>query len=128
MHLNILLVIFWLTWVFLWSHINLYYKYQSNINVSSINLRQGTTWNFSARIISWNTVSGAFHETWNNFMKYFVYIFHCVYFSSIKNCVYREQVCCKSKKNQKDQRASEWNHDWKTGATKVQYIFRTSVN
>ena len=66
-------------------------------------------------IISWNTLT-------------LVYIFHCVYFSSIKNCVYREQVSCKSKKNKKDQHVSEWNHDWKAGATKVQYIFRTSVN
>ena len=23
--------------------------------------------------ISWNTVSGSFHETWNNFMKYFYF-------------------------------------------------------
>ena len=31
-------------------------------------------WNFFFQSISWNTISGAFHETWNTFMKYFYFI------------------------------------------------------
>ena len=36
-------------------------------------LREGYTVKFFFQGISWNTVSGSFHETWNNFMKYFYF-------------------------------------------------------
>ena len=57
-------------------------------------LRQGYTLKLFFQSISWNTVSGVFHETWNTFMKcfYLVSKFHCVCFSSIKNCFYREKI------------------------------------
>ena len=36
-------------------------------------LREGYTVKFFFQGISWNTVSGSFHETWNTFMKYFYF-------------------------------------------------------
>ena len=35
--------------------------------------REGYTVKFFFQGISWNTVSGSFHETWNTFMKYFYF-------------------------------------------------------
>ena len=36
-------------------------------------LREGCTVKFFFQSISWNTVSGSFHEAWNTFMKYFYF-------------------------------------------------------
>ena len=49
---------------------------------------------FFIQRISWNTVSGSFHETWNTFTL--LSNIHCVCFSSIKNCVSRETIPCKN--------------------------------
>ena len=48
-------------------------------------LRKGYTVKFFFQGISWNTVSGSFHETWNNFMKYFYF--------SIQHSEAAVQVC-----------------------------------
>ena len=61
-------------------------------------IRQGNTLKFFFQGISRNIVSGAFHETWNAFMKSFALVskFHYVCLSSIKNYVYRERMSADS--------------------------------
>ena len=102
-------------------------------------LGEGYTVKFFFQSVSWNTVSGAFHEPWNTFMKYFYFSISNIIVNvshQYKDCVYREKIssdsenlialilinnifCSKQKqKSQKDQSVSEWNHTWKTGATK----------
>ena len=57
-------------------------------------LREGCTVKFFFQSISWNTVSGSFHETWNTFMKYFYLSnIHWVCFSTIKQlCLQRKDI------------------------------------
>ena len=57
-------------------------------------LRGGYTVKFFFQSISWNRVSGSFHETWNTFMKYFylsIQVLLLTFLINKKNCVYREK-------------------------------------
>ena len=50
------------------------YKTLEKLQVQILSLyRKGRTMKFFFRSISWNTVSGSFHETWNTFIKYFYF-------------------------------------------------------
>ena len=49
---------------------------------------------------SWNIVSGAFHEPWNTFMKYFyfsIWMSLRMFLTNTKNCIYREKISSDSK-------------------------------
>ena len=101
-------------------------------------LSEGNTVKCFFQSISWNTVSGSFHETWNTFMKYFYFsIQHSLrMFLNNKKISFTEKRY-RVKFNRKDivqkiqkyQNVSEWNHVPKPGATKVHVLtfFRTSV-
>ena len=56
-------------------------------------IREGYTVKFFFQSISWNTVSGSFHETWNTFMK-------CFYFSiqhSLRMFLINKKLCLQTK-------------------------------
>ena len=107
--------------------------------------REGYTVKSFFQGISWNTVSGWFHDTWNNFMKYFYFrtqdslrtlepninSINCIHFINKKLCLqerYRvkfnslKKYLLLIKQKQKFQKyhiVSEWKHVQKAGATEV---------
>ena len=66
-------------------------------------LRERYTVKFFFQRISWNTVSGSFHETWYTFMKYFYFSIQdsLRMFLISKKIVFAEKWCC-VKFNRKD--------------------------
>ena len=70
------------------------YKTLEKLQVQILSLdRKGYTVKFFFRSISWNTVSGSFHETWNTFMTCFYFsIQHSLHmFLTNKNIVFTEK-------------------------------------